>query len=96
MFRYWKTSTAMEGQFFFRDADVEGLRIYQDSVSAVVALYYDARFGMGIKPMRPYSIYSHCWKEAPDVAIKWRKRPPRSLQKYQPHTVAGPAYNPEG
>jgi len=39
--------TAMEGQFFFRDADVEGLRIYQDSVSAVVALYYDAKVRYG-------------------------------------------------
>jgi hypothetical protein len=40
---------AMEGQFFFRDADVEGLRIYQDSVSAVIALYYDAKVRYGHK-----------------------------------------------
>lgn len=38
---------AMEGQFFFRDADVEGLRIYQDSVSALIALYYDAKVRYG-------------------------------------------------
>jgi hypothetical protein len=38
---------AMEGRFFFRDADVEGLRIYQDSVSAVIALYYDAKVRYG-------------------------------------------------
>ncbi len=39
--------TAMEGQFFFRDADVEGLRMYQDSVSAIIALYYDAKVRYG-------------------------------------------------
>lgn len=39
--------TAMEGQFFFRDADVEGFRIYQDSSSAIIALYYDARVRYG-------------------------------------------------
>ncbi|SEK29289.1 hypothetical protein [Nitrosovibrio tenuis] len=39
--------SAMEGHFFFRDADVEGLRIYQDSVSAIVALYYDAKVRYG-------------------------------------------------
>jgi hypothetical protein len=40
-------AAAMEGQFFFRDADVEGLRIYHDSVSAVIALYYDAKVRYG-------------------------------------------------
>jgi hypothetical protein len=39
--------SAMEGQFFFRDADVEGFRIYPDSVSAIVALYHDARVRYG-------------------------------------------------
>jgi hypothetical protein len=39
--------TAMEGRFFFRDADVEGFRIYQDSASAIIALYYDARVRYG-------------------------------------------------
>lgn len=38
---------AMEGPFFFRDSDVEGLRIYQDSVSAIIALYYDAKVRYG-------------------------------------------------
>jgi len=37
----------MEGHFFFRDADVEGFRIYRDSVSAIVALYYDAKVRYG-------------------------------------------------
>ena len=39
--------TAMEGKFFFREADVDGFEIYQDSVSAVVALYYDAKVRYG-------------------------------------------------
>ena len=39
--------SAMEGKFFFRDADVEGFRIYPDSVSAVIALYHDARVRYG-------------------------------------------------
>lgn len=38
---------AMEGTFFFREADVDGFEIYQDSVSAVVALYYDAKVRYG-------------------------------------------------
>ena len=38
---------AMEGKFFFREADVDGFEIYQDSVSAVVALYYDAKVRYG-------------------------------------------------
>ncbi|SOD40010.1 hypothetical protein [Nitrosovibrio sp. Nv4] len=38
---------AMEGRFFFREADVAGFEIYQDSVSAIVALYYDAKVRYG-------------------------------------------------
>lgn len=38
---------AMEGTFFFRDADVDGFGIYQDSVSAIVAMYYDAKVRYG-------------------------------------------------
>ena len=38
---------AMDGRFFFREADVDGFEIYQDSVSAVVALYYDAKVRYG-------------------------------------------------
>ena len=39
--------SAMEGTFFFRDADVDGFGIYQDSVSAIVAMYYDAKVRYG-------------------------------------------------
>jgi len=39
--------SAMEDRFFFRDADVEGFRIYKDSVSAIIALYYDAKVRYG-------------------------------------------------
>jgi hypothetical protein len=39
--------TAMEGTFFFREADVDGFGIYQDSVSAIVAMYYDAKVRYG-------------------------------------------------
>lgn len=39
--------TAMEGTFLFRGADVDGLEIYQDSVSAIVAMYYDAKVRYG-------------------------------------------------
>ena len=38
---------AMDGRFFFREADVDGFEIYQDSVSAVTALYYDAKVRYG-------------------------------------------------
>ena len=38
---------AMDGRFFFREADVNGFEIYQDSVSAVIALYYDAKVRYG-------------------------------------------------
>ncbi|MBA4142988.1 MAG: hypothetical protein H0X43_08290 [Nitrosospira sp.] len=38
---------AMEGTFFFRQADVDGFEIYQDSVSAIVAMYYDAKVRYG-------------------------------------------------
>ena len=38
---------AMEGTFFFREADVDGFEIYQDSVSAIVAMYYDAKVRYG-------------------------------------------------
>jgi hypothetical protein len=38
---------AMEGRFFFREADVDGFEIYQDSVAAIVALYYDAKVRYG-------------------------------------------------
>jgi hypothetical protein len=38
---------AMEGRFFFREADVDGYEIYQDSVDAIVALYYDAKVRYG-------------------------------------------------
>ena len=37
----------MDGRFFFREADVDGFEIYQDSVSAVIALYYDAKVRYG-------------------------------------------------
>jgi hypothetical protein len=39
--------TAMEGTFFFRDADVDGFGIYQESVSAIIAMYYDAKVRYG-------------------------------------------------
>jgi hypothetical protein len=38
---------AMDGRFFFREADVDGFEIYQDSVSAVIALYYDGKVRYG-------------------------------------------------
>lgn len=38
---------AMEGRFFFREADVDGFEIYQDSVAAIVAMYYDAKVRYG-------------------------------------------------
>jgi hypothetical protein len=39
--------TAMEGTFLFRDSDVDGFGIYQDSVSAIVAMYFDAKVRYG-------------------------------------------------
>lgn len=38
---------AMEGRYMYRDIDVNGFGIYEDSVSAIVAMYYDTKVRYG-------------------------------------------------